>query len=109
VSLQSAGVTLSDGGGGGSIQTVAAAAGSSYTTGAGNLNSTFTTMNTGGTWTLFLADMATGDQSTLVSWGLNVSVVPEPATWALAVFAIGFMVMGLTRHLRRDKVGTAAH
>ncbi|MCX6896837.1 MAG: PEP-CTERM sorting domain-containing protein [Verrucomicrobia bacterium] len=66
----------------------------------------FNNHNANGTWTLFLADMATGDQSTLVK---NVSVVPEPATWALAVFGIGFMVMGLTRRLRREKVGTAAH
>jgi hypothetical protein len=42
----------------------------------------------GGTWTLFLADLASGDTSTLVSWGVNVSVVPEPITWALIGFAV---------------------
>jgi subtilisin-like proprotein convertase family protein len=55
-----------------------------------------------GTWTLFLADMAAGGgQSTLVSWGLNVSVVPEPATWALIIF--GALAGGtlVTRRLRR--------
>ncbi|MCX6896073.1 MAG: proprotein convertase P-domain-containing protein [Verrucomicrobia bacterium] len=40
-----------------------------------------------GTWTLFLADMVSGDQSTLVSWGLQIDVVPEPVTWALLIFA----------------------
>ena len=107
--LQSAGVTLSDSGTSGSIQSVAAAAGNSYTTGGGNLNSTFVNMSSGGTWTLFLADMSAGDQSTLVSWGLNVSVVPEPATWALLIFCSGFLVMGVARRLRRDVVGTIAH
>ena len=107
--LQSAGVTLSDTGTSGSIQTVAAVAGSSYTTVGGNLNSTFLNMSSGGTWTLFLADMSAGDQSTLVSWGLNISVVPEPATWALLVFFVGFLVMGVARRPRRDVVGTTAH
>ena len=107
--LQSAGVTLSDSGTSGSIQSVAAAAGNSYTTGGGNLNSTFVNMSSGGTWTLFLADMSAGDQSTLVSWGLNVSVVPEPTTWALLIFCGGFLVMGVARRLRRDVVGTIAH
>lgn len=40
-----------------------------------------------GTWTLFLADLSGGGQSTLVSWGMEISVVPEPVTWALAGFA----------------------
>jgi len=47
------------------------------------------THNVNGTWTLFLADLSGGDQSTLVSWGLEVSVVPEPTTWAL----IGFVAL----------------
>jgi len=42
--------------------------------------------NPNGIWTLFLADMSGGDTSTLVSWGLDVSVVPEPITWALMIF-----------------------
>jgi subtilisin-like proprotein convertase family protein len=39
-----------------------------------------------GTWTLFLADLSGGDTSTLVSWGLEINVVPEPTTWALLIF-----------------------
>lgn len=36
-----------------------------------------------GTWTLFLADLSGGGQSTLVSWGLTIVTVPEPQTWAM--------------------------
>ena len=36
-----------------------------------------------GVWTLFLADLAPGGQSTIVSWGLTVMTVPEPQTWTL--------------------------
>jgi subtilisin-like proprotein convertase family protein len=36
-----------------------------------------------GNWTLFVADLSGGGQSTLVSWGLTVVTVPEPQTWAL--------------------------
>ncbi|MFM2294366.1 MAG: Proprotein convertase P-domain, partial [Verrucomicrobiota bacterium] len=44
--------------------------------------------NANGTWTLFLADLSGGDISTLVSWGMDISVVPEPITWALLAFAL---------------------
>jgi subtilisin-like proprotein convertase family protein len=57
-----------------------------------------------GTWTLFLADLSGGGgQSTLVSWSLGVSVVPEPVTWALLIFAPALAVRGLVgwrRHRR---------
>jgi subtilisin-like proprotein convertase family protein len=36
-----------------------------------------------GTWTLFIADLSGGGQSTLVSWGLTVVTVPEPQTWTI--------------------------
>ena len=59
--------------------------------------------NANGTWTLFLADLAGGDQSTLVSWGLTISVVPEPITWALGIFGGGLaLVMLNTRRQRRQ-------
>jgi subtilisin-like proprotein convertase family protein len=49
-----------------------------------------------GTWTLFLADLSEGGgQSTLVSWGLSISVVPEPTTWALIIFAALLALRGL--------------
>jgi subtilisin-like proprotein convertase family protein len=48
--------------------------------------------NANGTWTLFLADVSGGSQSTLETWGLSVSVVPEPTTWAILFF--GAVVVG---------------
>jgi len=36
-----------------------------------------------GVWTLFVADLSGGGQSTLVSWSLSVVTVPEPQTWTL--------------------------
>ena len=48
----------------------------------------FNNINANGTWTLFLADISAGGQSTLVSWGLDISVVPEPTTWALIGFGL---------------------
>ena len=41
-----------------------------------------------GEWTLFLADVAGGNQGTVVSWGLNITTVPEPGTLALAGFGV---------------------
>jgi subtilisin-like proprotein convertase family protein len=40
--------------------------------------------NPDGQWTLFLADLASGPQSTVVSWSLDIMTVPEPSTLALA-------------------------
>ena len=63
--------------------------------------------NANGTWTLFLADMVSGDQATLMSWGLNISVVPEPISWALGIFGgiLGLVVVRRwQRQLRAVKV-----
>ena len=51
-----------------------------------------------GNWTLFVADLSSGGQSTLVSWGLNVVTVPEPQTWALVAGGVGML---LTLNRRR--------
>jgi len=50
---------------------------------AGNTLSNYYGSNPNGVWTLFLADLSGGGQSTLVSWGLSVVTVPEPQTWTL--------------------------
>jgi subtilisin-like proprotein convertase family protein len=42
-----------------------------------------------GQWTLFVADLNPGDQSTLVSWGLDVQATPEPSTWAMMATGLG--------------------
>jgi subtilisin-like proprotein convertase family protein len=36
-----------------------------------------------GTWTLFLADLSGGAQSTLVSWRMTIVTVPEPQSWLM--------------------------
>ena len=57
-----------------------------------------------GTWTLFLADVSGGDVSQLVSWGLNVNVVPEPTTWALLGFAVLLVAGRVVVLVRRRQI-----
>lgn len=59
---------------------------------AANLAS-FNNTTPNGTWTLFIADLSGGGQSTLVSWGLTVSTVPEPQTWAMLAGGAGMLLM----------------
>lgn len=40
----------------------------------------FRNLDANGTWTLFAADLAGGDVSSVRSWGLEVTTVPEPET-----------------------------
>ena len=40
-----------------------------------------------GSWTLFIADLSSGGVSKVVSWGLDVTIVPEPQTWAIVGLA----------------------
>lgn len=47
----------------------------------------FTGLSANGLWTLFVADFAVGDQSTLQSWGLQITTIPEPAIGALGILA----------------------
>jgi subtilisin-like proprotein convertase family protein len=47
------------------------------------LLTSFNGTNPNGTWTLFLADVSSGAQSTVVSWNLNIETVPEPSSCAL--------------------------
>ena len=41
--------------------------------------SNFTGLNPNGTWTLFVADQSAGAQSTLQSWSMTITGVPEPS------------------------------
>ncbi len=63
----------------------------------------FDSLNGNGSWTLFLADLSGGDTSTLVSWGLDIEVVPEPITWALIAFGGVLGAVKLGNHWRRRK------
>jgi len=59
--------------------------------------------NVNGNWTIFFADMASGGgsgPSTLMSWGLDVTPVPEPANMALGILA-GLFVLFATIRSRR--------
>lgn len=44
-----------------------------------------------GNWTLFVADMSPGGQSTLVNWGMTVVTAPEPQTWVMVAGGIGLL------------------
>jgi hypothetical protein len=60
----------------------------------------FNTLIADGEWTLFLADLGVGGQTTVVSWGLEITAIPEPSTWAL--LALGLLgVAGLKRYRGR--------
>jgi subtilisin-like proprotein convertase family protein len=63
--------------------------------------SAFNGLDANGGWTLFIADVSGGDQSTLVSWELEITAVPEPTTIALGVFGGLLAVCGGLRAWRR--------
>jgi hypothetical protein len=60
-------------------------------------------------WTLFIADMSSGEQGTVASWGLDIEgvtgSVPEPGQAAgMALVALGLGAWAGWRHLRRQPV-----
>jgi hypothetical protein len=57
-----------------------------------------------GTWTLFLADMSGGSTMTLNGWSLDITAVPEPATWALIIFGTVAGGTVVVRRVRRQTV-----
>jgi hypothetical protein len=63
-------------------------------------------MNPNGTWTLFFADMSAGAQSTVESWELDITAVPEPANIALGVFGGLFLLTGIWRAVRKSKAAS---
>ena len=65
------------------------------------LLSSFTGLNPNGIWTLYVADVNGGDQSTVTSWGLDIDVasVPEPGSMVEGALAALFLggAIGLYR------------
>lgn len=73
----------------------------------GGAGGTFTGLDPNGTWTLFLADRAMGDQSTVTSWNLQVEAVPEPTTWALLGFGLVFAATTVARSWEQRRATTS--
>lgn len=53
----------------------------------------FAGQSAAGNWTLFIADVDGGGTSTLNSWQLEITQVPEPTNIALGLFASSFVVL----------------
>ncbi|MDB6110085.1 MAG: peptidase and in kexin sedolisin [Pedosphaera sp.] len=75
-----------------------AADGATPTAGLGSFDGS----DANGTWTLFLADLAGGEQSTLVGWSLQVAAVPEPASGSLLLLGAAAMA-GVTWRRRASR------
>lgn len=60
-----------------------------------SLLSEFVGLSGNGEWTLFLADLSVGEQTTVIRWGVEITAVPEPSTWAVLV--LGLLGLGLCR------------
>jgi subtilisin-like proprotein convertase family protein len=67
--------------------------------GTGTSLADLNSLNPNGNWTLFIADLSAGGDSTLVSWGLTVVTVPEPQTWTL--LGVGLAVVWFMTRKRR--------
>ena len=69
--------------------------------------SSFNGMSASGSWTLFAADLQSGEVSTLNNWSMDlngVSAVPEPVNVALAVFAVILILVTLLRRRSAAKM-----
>jgi subtilisin-like proprotein convertase family protein len=100
-------VTLSDVSGtsiqnyGGSSSAAAALSTGTYGSAGGTLNTSYDGLTVNGSWTLFLADMSSGDISLVNSWTLGITAVPEPTTWAMIIFGTLLGGWHFARRLRR--------
>lgn len=53
----------------------------------------FNTLDPNGSWTLFLADVSFGEQSTMTGWGLEITAVPEVSSLIPALLVLGGAVL----------------
>jgi len=75
---------------------------------AATLLGTFGGHDPNGTWTLVFSDWSgSGDPSTLVSWSLDLTAVPEPINIALAVFALVGIGVKVLSWRSKSKVKTS--
>lgn len=67
---------------------------------AGSLSS-FSGLPASGTWSLFVADLSSGDVTTVSNWGLQMDIVavPETETWVAAALAGAFGAFWLSRQI----------
>jgi subtilisin-like proprotein convertase family protein len=65
--------------------------------------SSFENLNPNGTWTLFFADAAGQEQSTLEGWSLQLTVIPEPIHQALMIFGLILVAGAASRRWRRAR------
>lgn len=54
----------------------------------------FNGMDPNGLWTLYVADVSSGGEGTLASWGLQITLVPEPTCTALLGFGVVIFAYG---------------
>jgi subtilisin-like proprotein convertase family protein len=69
--------------------------------------STFQGVDPNGQWTLFVADLQNAGTSQLQSWGMELTVVPEPQSIAF-VAGLTLLGFGLWRRVKSSGVGTPA-
>jgi subtilisin-like proprotein convertase family protein len=65
----------------------------------------FIGLDPGGNWTLFVADQSAGETSTLQSWSMTITAVPEPSAALLALLSVTPIVL----RRRRPWQARAAH
>lgn len=68
--------------------------------------SSFDGVNLNGSWTLFIADVSAGDVSTITSWGLDITAVPEPRS--VVEGGIAALFLGVLIGLYRLKQATGS-
>ena len=75
----------------------------SYTADGGSLAS-FSGVDPNGTWTLFFADLSSGNTSTLNGWSLDITAVPEPVNVALGCFVAMLLALAGVGRMWRIRV-----